>query len=47
MNFIVESDVIIRAVDKPFNERQHLGSFPTGDIAYQFIEKYFAQPRQK
>ena len=40
MNFIVESDVIIRAVDKPFNERQHLGSFPTGDIAYQFIEKY-------
>jgi hypothetical protein len=40
MNFIVESEVIIRAVDKPFNERQILGSFPTGDIAYQFIEKY-------
>lgn len=40
MNFIVESDVIIRAVDKPFNERQVMGSFPTADIAYQFIEKY-------
>lgn len=40
MNFIVESEVIIRAVDKPFNERQIMGSFPTGEIAYQFIEKY-------
>ena len=40
MEFIVESEVIIRAVDKPFNERQLLGSFPTGELAYQFIEKY-------
>jgi hypothetical protein len=40
MDFIVESDVIIRAVDKPFNERQILGSFPTGELAYQFIQKY-------
>jgi hypothetical protein len=40
MDFIVESEVIIRAVDKPFNERQVLGSFSTADIAYQFIEKY-------
>lgn len=40
MDFIVESEVIIRAVDKPFNERQILGSFPTGELAYQFIEKY-------
>jgi hypothetical protein len=40
MDFIVESEVIIRAVDKPFNERQVLGSFPTGELAYQFIEKY-------
>jgi hypothetical protein len=40
MDFIVESEVIIRAVDKPFNERQILGSFPTGDLAYQFVEKY-------
>lgn len=40
MDFIVESDVIIRAVDKPFNERQILGSFPTGELAYLFIEKY-------
>ena len=40
MEFIVESEVIIRAVDKPFNERQPLGSFPTGELAYQFVEKY-------
>ncbi len=40
MDFIVESEVIIRAVDKPFNERQVLGSFSSADIAYQFIEKY-------
>ena len=40
MDFIVESEVIIRAVDKPFNERQILGSFPTGELAYIFIEKY-------
>ncbi len=40
MNFIVESEVIIRAVDKPFNERQILGTFTSGDSAYQFIEKY-------
>jgi hypothetical protein len=40
MDFIVESDVIIRAVDKPFNERQILGSFPSGELAYQFIQKY-------
>ena len=40
MEFIVESDVIIRAVDKPFNERQILGSFSTSELAYQFIEKY-------
>jgi hypothetical protein len=40
MEFIVESEVIIRAVDKPFNERQLLGSFPTGELAFQFIEKY-------
>ena len=40
MDFIVESEVIIRAGDKPFNERQALGSFPTGELAFQFIEKY-------
>ena len=40
MEFVVESEVIIRAVDKPFNERQILGSFPSGELAYQFIEKY-------
>jgi hypothetical protein len=40
MEFIVESEIIIRAVDKPFNERQVLGSFPTSELAFQFIEKY-------
>ena len=40
MDFIVESEVIIRAVDKPFNDRQILGSFPTGELAFQYIEKY-------
>jgi len=45
MEFIVESDVIIRAVDKPFNERLILGSFHTGESAYQFIEKYLSDTR--
>ncbi len=40
MDFIVESEVIIRAVDKPFGERQVLGSFASGESAYNFIEKY-------
>jgi predicted adenine nucleotide alpha hydrolase (AANH) superfamily ATPase len=40
MEFIVESEVIIRAVDKPFNERQVLGAFPSGESAFHFIEKY-------
>lgn len=40
MDFVVESDIIIRAVDKPFNERQLLGSFPTAESAYHFVEKY-------
>ena len=38
--YIVESEVIMRAVDHPFHERQHLGSFPTEDMAYAFIQKY-------
>jgi hypothetical protein len=45
MEFIVESEIIIRAVDKPFNERQPLGTFPTGDTAYQFIEQYLNDTR--
>ena len=45
MEFIVESEVIIRAVDKPFNERQILGSFPTGELAFQFIEKYLTDSK--
>jgi hypothetical protein len=43
--FIVESEVIIRAVDKPFNEKQVLGVFPTADSAYQFVEKYLSDTK--
>lgn len=46
MDFIVESDIIIRAVDKPFNERQILGSFFTADSAYHFIEKYLNDTKE-
>ena len=45
MEFIVESDVIIRAVDKPFTDRIVLGVFPTADLAYEFIEKYLADTK--
>jgi hypothetical protein len=45
MDFVVESEVIIRAVDKPFNERQILGSFATADAAYHFIDKYLTDTR--
>ena len=37
--FIVESDVIIRAVDKPFPDRQFIASFPTAEMAYLYIQK--------
>jgi len=45
MDFVVESEIIIRAVDKPFNERQILGSFPSADLAYHFVEKYLIDTR--
>jgi len=44
--FIVESDVIIRAVDKPFPQRQALGLFLSADAAYQYIEKYIADTKE-
>ncbi len=37
--YIVESDVIIRAVDKPFSERQYIASFSSAEMAYMYIEK--------
>ncbi len=37
--YIVESDVIIRAVDKPFPEKQFIASFSDLDMAYTYIEK--------
>lgn len=45
MEFLVESDIIIRAVDKPFNERSQLGAFATIELAYQFVEKYLADTK--
>lgn len=45
MSYLVESEFIIRAVDKPFHQRNVLGSFPTADIAYQYIEKYLADTK--
>jgi hypothetical protein len=44
--WIVESEVIIRAVDKPFGERQVLGMFPTTEDAYHFIEKYIYDTKE-
>jgi hypothetical protein len=44
--FIVESDVIIRAVDKPFPQRQIMGIFPTSEQAYQFVEKYLSDTKE-
>jgi hypothetical protein len=44
--FIVESDVIIRAVDKPFPQRQLMGVFPTADQAYQYVEKYLSDTKE-
>ena len=45
LEFIVESEVIIRAVDKPFNERLPMGKFASLDDAYTFIEKYINDTR--
>jgi hypothetical protein len=40
LKYIVESECVVRAVDKPFNERQKVAVFNSADSAYQFIEKY-------
>lgn len=45
LEFIVESEVIIRAVDKPFNERLAMGKFQSMDDAYTFVEKYLNDTR--
>ena len=44
-NYVVESDITIRAVDKPIPERQVLGIFQSMDMAYHFIEKYLNDTR--
>jgi hypothetical protein len=43
--YIVESDIIIRAVDKPFPEKQFMGSFSTSEMAYAYIEKYLTDTK--
>lgn len=43
--YIVESDITIRAVDKPFAERQPMGVFLHLDEAYRFIEKYITDTK--
>jgi hypothetical protein len=44
--YIVESDVIIRAVDKPFPSRVMLGAFSTAEQAYNFVEKYLSDTKE-
>ena len=43
--YIVESDITIRAVDKPFSQRQPMGIFPHLEDAYRFIEKYITDTK--
>jgi hypothetical protein len=45
-SFIVESDIIIRAVDKPFPQRQIMGIFDHAEGAYHFIEKYLSDTKE-
>jgi hypothetical protein len=44
-SYVVESDVIIRAVDRPFSNRNVLGIFTTAEQAYHYIEKYLADTK--
>lgn len=46
VTYIVESEVIIRTVDKPFPNRVILGAFSTSEQAYHFIEKYLADTKE-
>jgi hypothetical protein len=43
--YIVESEILIRAVDKPFNQRQALGIFYSAEEAYRYIEKYLSDTK--
>lgn len=43
--YIVESDITIRAVDKPFAQRQPMGVFFSVEEAYRFIEKYLSDTK--
>jgi hypothetical protein len=43
--YIVESEILIRAVDKPFNQRQELGIFTSAEDAYRYIEKYLSDTK--
>jgi hypothetical protein len=37
--YLVESDITIRAVDRPFPERQVVARFTSAEDAYSFIKK--------
>jgi hypothetical protein len=37
--YIVESDITIRAVDKPFPEKQLVATFDNLEMAYTFVKK--------
>lgn len=43
--YIVESDITIRTVDKPFAQRQPIGVFLHLEDAYRFIEKYIGDTK--
>lgn len=46
VKYIVESEIVMRAVDKPFDRREPLGIFATKDEAYDFVWNYLSDSRK-
>jgi hypothetical protein len=46
VKYMVESDITMRAVDKPFDRREPLGIFATKDEAYDFVWNYLNDTRK-
>lgn len=46
LKYVVESDIVIRAVDKPFDRREVLGIFPSKEEAYDFVWSYLMDTRK-
>ena len=44
--YMVESDIVMRAVDKPFDHREPLGVFATKEEAYEFVLSYLCDTRK-